>query len=285
MLLTLIQRDEISPALRLLFIITFFTGMAVILLSRFYYYFEQLYAERYKKPFFIRQKLFKNRLTKAQKCILKQQFSFYSLLKLKDQKYFEHRVATFIKSKNFVGRKEFEITDEVLVLISSTAVMLTFGFRDYLIELIENIIVYPSEFYSQLNDNFHKGEFNPQFKTLVFSWEDFLEGYDIVNDNVNLGIHEFAHAIHLNSLKGEGISATIFNDGYNELIAHLSNDKLLRDNLIKSEYFRDYAFTNQYEFVAVIIETFFESPNLLRQQFPVIYYKTRQMLNFNFAGY
>lgn len=281
----LIQSDEIGPKLRLILIIIFFTGMALVVLSRFYVYFEQLYAERFKKPFYIHKYLLRKRLSNNQKRILINKFSFYNSLKSKEQRYFEHRVACFIKSKNFVGRKGFEITDEVLVLISATAIMLTFGFRDYLIDLITNIIIYPKEFYSKANDEYHKGEFNPQLETIVFSWEHFEKGYDTTNDNINLGIHEFAHAIHLNSLQGGNISSTIFNDGYEELIKILSNNETLRKNLIDSEYFRDYAYTNQYEFVASIMESFFETPVQFKQQFPNVYNKTKQMLNFNYANF
>ena len=53
----------------------------------------------------------------------------------------------------------------------------------------------------------------------------------------------------------------------------------------KSKYFRSYAYTNQYEFIAAVIESFIESPAEFRGQFPQVYDKVKQMLNFNFAGY
>jgi len=65
----------------------------------------------------------------------------------------------------------------------------------------------------------------------------------------------------------------------------LSKNEPLRKDLIASKYFRDYAFTNQFEFFAVIVETFIETPKLFKSQFPNIYNKTKQILNFNFAGY
>ena len=203
----------------------------------------------------------------------------------KQKKYFEHRLASFIKDKHFIARKDFQITDEVKVLISATAVMLTFGFRDFYIGLISKIVVYPNTFYSAINKKNHKGEFNPKLKTVVFSWEDFKYGYDISNDNLNLGIHEFAHAIHLNCLKERDVSSTLFSDSFRELAELLSNDELLKSNLIASKYFRNYAYNNKFEFIAVIIEAFIETPKEFKSQFPEIYYKTRQMLNFNFAGY
>jgi Mlc titration factor MtfA (ptsG expression regulator) len=52
-----------------------------------------------------------------------------------------------------------------------------------------------------------------------------------------------------------------------------------------SKYFRKYAFTNQFEFLAVAIENFIETPQDFRSEFPEIYGKVRQMLNFNISGY
>lgn len=285
MLSLLLLSDTLSPTMKYVLIVIFFVGLAFVVLYKFYEYFEQLYAEKYKRPFYVHRYLFKKTLTKHQKSILKNQVAFYNRLDSRQQQFFEHRVASFIKDKDFYGRKDFEITDEVLVLVSSTAVMLTFGFKEYLIELLTNIVVYPSEFYSKANDAYHKGEFNPQFQTLVLSWEHFKAGYDITNDKLNLGIHEFAHAIHLNSLHSETVSAVVFNDGFDELIQLLSENEPLRKELIASKYFRDYAYTNQYEFLAVIFETFFETPTEFKQEFPHVYAKTKQMLNFNFAHY
>jgi hypothetical protein len=100
-----------------------------------------------------------------------------------------------------------------------------------------------------------------------------------------LGIHEFVHAIHLNSLNERDISSTIFSDSFNELTEMLSKNESLREKLLQSHYFRMYAFTNQFEFLAVVIESFIETPQEFKLQFPELYFKIRQMLNFNFAGY
>jgi Mlc titration factor MtfA (ptsG expression regulator) len=245
---------------------------------------EMLYVMNKRKPLYIHFYLSKKKLSQNQLVILKN-FSFYDRLKDKEQVYFEHRVANFIKDKTFIGRDGLSVSDEHKVLISATAVMLTFGFRDYFIGLIDKIFVYPKAFYSTINEEHHKGEFNPKLKALVLSWEDFLKGHIIGNDNLNVGIHEFAHAIHLNSIKERDVSSTIFKDSFKELTDLLSNDKPLRDKLIQSKYFRDYAYTNQFEFVAVLIEYFIESPQEFQINFPRIYDKVKQMLNFNFTEY
>lgn len=263
----------------------FFAALAIIF---FYYAFEMIemaYVMRNKKPLFVHFYVRLKNLTPKQQSILKQQFSFYNKLSKKQQLYFEHRVASFISDKTFIGRENLIISDEVKILISATAVMLTFGFRDFYIGLIDRIFVYPKAFYSKANQEYHKGEFNPKLKALVLSWKDFKEGYNIGDDNLNLGIHEFTHAIHLNSIKEKDVSSTIFRDSFNELTSLLTTNKLIKEELITSKYFRTYAFTNQYEFVAVLIEYFIETPLEFKNRFPEIYAKVKQMLNFHFAGY
>ncbi len=240
---------------------------------------------KFKRPFYTHFYISIKKLDPKYKSILAQKFLFYKNLDSKYERYFEHRVASFIKDKEFIGREGITVTDEMKTLISATAVMLTFGFRDFYIGLIDKIFIYPNSFYSTSNDEYHKGEFNPRLQTLVLSWSDFLKGFEIGDDNINLGIHEFAHAVHLNSLKERDVSSIIFSDSFKELTILLSQNESLRKELIASKYFRDYAYTNQYEFLAVIIESFLETPQDFKSQFPEVYQKTKQMLNFNFIGY
>ena len=245
---------------------------------------EMGYVLKNKKPYFVHFYTSLKKLSPQQNDILKNQFIFFNKLSEKDKTFFEHRVASFINDKDFIGRG-VQITEEMKILVASTAVMLTFGFRDFYIGLIQKIIVYPDRFYSKTNKNYHKGEFNPKLKTLVISWADFKMGYDMPKDNINLGIHEFVHAIHLNSLTERDISSTIFTDTFEELTDLLSKNQSLREELTQSHYLRNYAFTNQFEFLAVTIETFIETPQDFKLQFPEVYHKIKQMLNFDFAGY
>lgn len=275
---------EVSTGGQLLVGIFIFVGLVLFI---FYALraLELAYVLRHRRPFFVHYPFLREQLAAHDKTVLVDQFSFFNKLSLRHQAYFEHRVAVFINEKLFIGRGNLVVTDEMKVLVSATAVMLTFGFRNYSIDSIVRIFIYPDVFYSDQNEAYHKGEFNPKLKSLVLSWRHFVDGFKFGDDNVNLGIHEFAHAIHLNSLKKRDLSATIFSDSFQGLITLLAENQTLRQELLASQYFRDYAYTNSYEFVAVIIETFIETPQDFKQQFPEIYNKVRQMLNFRFAGY
>ncbi|RZN82492.1 MAG: hypothetical protein EVB11_08380 [Winogradskyella sp.] len=269
----------------LIFNIILLIIIGLFVLRLVYRFVEQYYAESKKKPLILNFILFKKTLSKEQVRILEKQFTFYRRLSYKEQLLFKHRVAKFINSKSFYGRDGIELTDEIIVLISATAVKLTFGFRDYSISILKTILVYPEAFYSKINDQLHKGEVNPMLGVLALSWKDFKHGYDIDNDNLNLGVHEFGHAIHLNSFKNNDISSVIFRDGFKALKMYLKENQNKRQQLLSIKYFREYAYTNEYEFMAVLIECFIETPHEFKSKFPKIYKYVKEMLNFNFANY
>ncbi|REE27469.1 hypothetical protein DFQ09_101300 [Winogradskyella pacifica] len=259
--------------------------IGVFILYRLIKIFQYSYASIYKKPLFAQRYFMLNNLSRAQYEILKNEHSFFRNLSRKDQLQFEHRVSKFIQTNTFVGKQDLVVTDEMKVTIAATATMLSFGFKKYQLDIVETVMIYPNAYYSQINKKFHKGEVNPRLKAIVFSWEDFKHGHNIEDDNLNLGIHEFGHAIHLNASKNNDISSLIFNQGFNRLTTYLQNHEAVRQDLIASKYFRAYAYTNQYEFFAVLLENFIETPSEFKSQFPELYKCMKQMLNFKFSGY
>ncbi len=259
----------------------------VIVLTGFAFYFfrlfENFYGNYFNKPLF-RHYLVYKKLSESQIAILKEDFSFYNLLSKKYQCQFQHRVVSFIADKEYVAREDFIITERIKVLIAATGCMLSFGRKNYDYGLIEYILIYPEEFYSNINNAYHKGEFNPRGKALVLSWKDFEIGYDISNDNRNLGIHEFMHAMQLEAKQGSDGDSGRFEKQFQNILKQLAKPEI-KDKLIATRYFREYAFTNQYEFMAVMTEYFFESPQEFKKLFPELYGYTKKVLNFNFVNY
>lgn len=183
-----------------------------------------------------------------------------------------------------MGRDGLTVTERMKVLIASAGCMLSFGRKNHEYGLIEFILVYPKEFYSAINDDYHKGEFNPREKALVLSWKDFEEGYKITDDNLNLGIHEFMHAMQLEARQSKDIDAVRFGKQFQNILEQLT-DQEVKDKLDETRYFRAYTFTNQYEFMAVLAEYFIESPLDFKKHFPKLYSHMQKLLNFTFAGY
>ncbi|WP_432412909.1 zinc-dependent peptidase [Rasiella sp. SM2506] len=245
--------------------------------------FENWYSNTFDKPLFRHYLVYKN-VSKEQKHILETEFHFYQLLSKKHKRQFRHRVATFITTKEFVGRENLEVTDRMKVLIAAVGCMLSFGRKNYEYSLIYYVLIYPEEFYSTLNEHHHKGEFNPREKALVLSWKDFENGYRITDDNLNLGIHEFMHAMQLEARQSRDLDAARFTKQFQNILKRLTHQEV-KDKLDETRYFRAYAFTNQYEFMAVLAEYFIESPTDFKDHFPQLYDHIQKLLNFKFAGY
>ena len=222
--------------------------------------------------------LFPDNMYGAQRAIIADNFPFYNNLSTLDKRYFEHRVLKFIDSHNFIGRGNIEVTKKMELLIASTAVMLTFGMRRYLFSQFENIIIYPKNYLSKITKRHHKGETNPKLGAIVFSWDDFLDGIEVEDNNLNLGLHELAHAMHFGFLKEKSFTAIVFLEHFNTLLEKMKDRKLQR-KIVASGYLRQYGFRNQYEFLSILVEHFFETPKEFKEKLPEIYKMVKLMLN------
>jgi Mlc titration factor MtfA (ptsG expression regulator) len=243
------------------------------------YVVEIVYQRNFKKPLIVFGHFQSKKILESDKIILHQNNHFYQKLKPKYKAYFEHRVATFIEKTEFSTR-DISLNSEMKLTIAAVYIQLTFGMKNYLNQLIQQIIIYPDIYLSTHTNEYYKGEFNPKLKTIVFSWSDFKSGIDIKNDNLNLGLHEFTHALHFQTLKSDKPTHVLFNETLRNLFSSFSNETL-RQDFLNSGFLREYAFENQYEFVAVLLEHFFESPEEFKLKFPEVYLKVKQMINFN----
>ncbi|QYJ67163.1 zinc-dependent peptidase [Flavobacterium litorale] len=259
-------------------IILFFLALFVVFL--FTLIIEPTYILLFNRPVYVHFYPVKHELDANDKRVLRNNFTFYKRLSEKRKTYFEHRVATFINKYTFMGRNELDVTREMQLKIAATAIMLTFGMRRYLHSTFRVIIIYPDAFLSRTG-NYHKGEFNPLAGAVVFSWKHFEEGLYHDNDNINLGLHEFAHVLHLDAKRRRriGSSLVIFSDTLDKIWHYIQHPEN-REALLESNYLRSYAYTNRFEFTAVLLEHFFETPHELRQHFPKLYVYVRSMINY-----
>lgn len=266
----------------ILFLLTMLLSLFVVLLlfiGFFRFLFEPAFILIFKRPVFLYWYPVPKQLNHVQRQILDKEFSFYRKLSDKKKTYFEHRVKSFLLTYKFVGN-EILVTNEVRIIIAGTYVMLTFGMRNYLVPLFNKIIVYPTVYYSTITEYYHKGEFNPLLKAVVFSWEDFVSGHQITNNNINLGLHEFSHVLHFHAMKSKDSSAIIFYVEFVEIIKYY-NDSELFSQLQQKSYFREYAYENAFEFLSVLLEHFFETPHIFKAEFPELFQHIKRMINFD----
>lgn len=204
--------------------------------------------------------------------------SFYQKLPLESKKKFERKLLYFIESKDFIARSLQEVTDEQIALISSAAVQLTFGLPNITLMHFDKILVYPNDYYSTINRQYHKGEANPRFKSIVLSWHHFVEGFANPTDGINLGLHEMAHALKLENIIENGEHHFFDLDEYKKWL-NIAATEIKKISKGEESLFRQYASVNEDEFFAVCMEIYFEQPHQLVEYNPELYKTISKLLN------
>lgn len=199
--------------------------------------------------------------------VLLENYRFYKLLTNAERRKFIIRLHQFIDTRNFVGR-EIKVEFHMKMMIGAAAVKFSYGLQNFLLSSFKTILVYPEEYYSKITKHYHKGEASTM-GVLAFSWKHFQEGLDSPDDNLNLGVHEFAHAYFLQQTKMEGEYP--FNDYlFGKLRKEINKADILAA-MKQKEIFRDYAFRNEMEFFAIMSEHFFETPSDFKRDTPILY--------------
>jgi Mlc titration factor MtfA (ptsG expression regulator) len=207
---------------------------------------------------------------------LEQKFAYYQKLDEVEKARFVKRTKNFIRIKEFHPAGGLVLTEEMIILISASAIQLTFGLTEYLLLHFSRIFVYPKEYYSKYDKLYHKGETNLA-GAIVLSWNNFMEGYNKPNDNINLGLHEMAHALRFDKFKSESYD-TFFSEYFEKWLI-ISKDEFLRLKNHNSSFFRNYGGVNVNEFFSVCVEYFFESPREFSEAQPEMYKHLCILLN------
>lgn len=203
-----------------------------------------------------------------------QNFSYYMTLSPAGKDKFVNRLFTFMLNKEFRSREGLILTEEIRILISASAIQLTFGLENYQLESLQTIFVYP--------DTFHLSEHSPEFKGATYShhmhisWKAFQEGYSTSDDNLNLGLHEMTHALKLTLYFGNHFDLLFA--GRMEYWEHLVAEKFKMYSHTPS-FLREYSKANTEEFFAVCVEAFFESPEKFGRELPEIFQLLLFLLN------
>lgn len=204
--------------------------------------------------------------------------TYYQNLNKKEQTNFEKRVYDFIALKKFYRlEKNSKVSDEMKILIAASAVQITFGYPiACAFEVFRKIAISDKEYISTQTKRLHQGETNPRKSLVAFSWRHFMEGVKYPNDSINLGIHEFSHALFINNVRGyrnQDFKA-MMNDWHKEA------GKIMQTPAAR-DFFRSYGFVNKMEFFAVSMEVFFENPKTFQERFPELYAIMCMQLNQN----
>nr|WP_294903442.1 zinc-dependent peptidase [uncultured Lacibacter sp.] len=200
---------------------------------------------------------------------------YYQKLQADQQLLFTDRVRQFIRSKDFYicSAKGYK---EMPILISASAIQITFGLKDFLLPHFANIVIHPEEYFAY--DPFRVLVGNVQGQSISLSWKHFLHDYQHPHDGKNVGLHEMAHALQVQYL----FSKTKRSNSFKEDYAHydrIDDAVLSAERSSSNRLFDDNALRNSNEFWATAVELFFEKPSELRAQYPDLYKSMHLVLN------
>lgn len=203
--------------------------------------------------------------------ILRHFISYYPELDKFNRRRFILRLHDFINSMTFLGREDQEINLKVCTLCAAPAIQLTFGLESYKFNHFHTIVVYPQQFYSEHQNDYVKGGVS-RGDAIFFSFLDLEKGYRHDSDGVNLGLHEMAHAIHIE----------YFDDDFEKEFPNWEKTALEEMPKILKQpnpILRNYAMHNKHELFAVCCEVFFEQPEDLKRQSERLYLSMKKLLN------
>jgi len=192
--------------------------------------------------------------------ILESEFWFYQQLSQEEKEVFVERVKVFLSKKRFLNRatSRKRTMRRMHALIAATATQVSFGLNEEYLQHFTHVIIYEDDYLSPATGKKHKGEVHPK-GAIILSWKSFEEGYQIHDDGVALGIHEFVHALILQNDKQHFLEKVLNTAHFNRAVYYCKKE-LISMRQGKPSFLRDYASTNMHEFISVAVEHFFERP-------------------------
>jgi len=200
---------------------------------------------------------------------------YYKSLGAAGQERFIRRTISFMHSKHFqyVG---IEAEEKMPVLISATAIQLTFGLKHYLLDYFKTIYVMKDNYRYGLSAVPFEGHVNDN--GIYLSWNNFIREYSDYTDGENVGLHEMAHALtYVNFTVQDGMDYS-FRYKFHKF-SRIGRPIFARMQQGETNLLNKYGATSYDEFWAVCIESFFERPFPFREQMPHLYYALCRLLN------
>jgi Mlc titration factor MtfA (ptsG expression regulator) len=209
--------------------------------------------------------------------LLEKHVDFYRNLEPQGRKYFEQRVAHFLKTRQItpVG---CTIDDKLRLFIAAGAIMPVFSFPEFCYPNIREILVYPDSF----DEEYHFSTpaekkriagmvgNGPMNRMMILSKKDLLKAFDDTIDAENLVIHEFVHLIDMADGAVDGVPKALMEKRYALPWVREIHREMHRIRRHQSDI-DNYSLTNDAEFLAVVSEYFFDTPDKFRDKHPGLY--------------
>jgi Mlc titration factor MtfA (ptsG expression regulator) len=196
---------------------------------------------------------------------------FYNRLSQAKKTNFEKRVHIFLLNVEIVGVGT-DVTHLDRILVASGAVIPIFGFENWHYSNLEQVQIYPDKFLIPKSDKMASGlvGWGAMEGKMMLSRKALVHGFYDQSDQKNVAIHEFIHILDKQDGKIDGVLDRVMNEIDIKPWLHIINHKMNEIGVGESTI-RKYGAANQAEFLAVVSEFFFESPEKMKTEHPALY--------------
>jgi MtfA peptidase len=214
--------------------------------------------------------------------ILQAHVAFFRALPDQDKERFRQLVMVFLDEVRITGIRT-EVDDTVRVLVAASAVIPIFGFQDWEYRRLGEVLVYPDSFGEKYQTTGNADEnilgmvgLKHLSGVMILSKPSLLSGFDNPLSTDNVGVHEFVHLIE-NEEADHGLPPEVPWQVVKQWVQYVARE--LAHPSGNRSYLNSYAYTNEHEFLAVLAEYFFKSPDLLHKKDPQLYSMLREMFH------
>jgi MtfA peptidase len=212
--------------------------------------------------------------------VLQSRVAFFRALPAHEKERFRQLVKVFLDEVRITG-VQTEVDDAIRVLVAASATIPIFGFHDWEYHRLGEVLVYPDSFGEEYQTTGSSDEntlgmvgLRQLRGVMILSKPSLLAGFDTPAAGDNVGIHEFAHLVELEAAEN-GLPTEVPRQAVKCWVQYAARE--LSHPSKNRSYIRDYAYTNDHEFFAVLAEYFFKSPGLLEKKDPQLYGMLQEM--------
>jgi MtfA peptidase len=206
--------------------------------------------------------------------VLQSRVAFFRALPAQHKERFRQLVRVFLDEVRITGIQT-EVDDTIRVLVAASAAIPVFGFHDWEYHRLGEVLIYPESFGEEYQTSGNSDEnilgmvgLRQIRGVMILSKPSLLAGFDTSSTKDNVGIHEFAHLMEVEEAEN-GLPPEVPWQAVKHWVQYVAQE--LSHPSRNRSYLRDYAYTNEHEFFAVLTEYFFKSPDSLKKKDPQLY--------------
>ncbi len=221
--------------------------------------------------------------------ILNSRVAYFNALDEQQKERFRQLVKIFLDETRITGIRT-DVDEATRVLVAASAIIPIFTFDRWEYSRLGEVLIYPDNFDADFHTN---GDDQPDTLgmvgaghlrgVMILAKPSLHAGFDNAGDKQNVGVHEFAHLVDMADGSIDGLPPGVPADVARSWVQWVAKE--LADPPDGRSHINSYAYTNEAEYFAVLMEYFFEAPGVLQQKNPEVYAMLEKMMRQDTASF